>query len=191
VTEKWQPMTGYQEYRLRPDMTLRVDDALSPIYTSDAVLSMRMCNDLFERYIAAAWEYSPSSLLLVQRLSRARATERFDFFARFGLFAGRNWCVLSRRFCETLLYPISCDLAAMFADVLLADECFFQSVAQYFQASGKISVKWENLYYDDAQSHRINLPWIERLISGHKQPKLLARKTDHTITYEDLQRLLT
>ncbi len=190
VTEKWQPMESYREYHLRSDMTLRVDNALASIYAPDAVTSMRMCNDLYERYISSAWEYAPASLLTIQRLSRSQATERYDFFSRFGLFAGRNWCVLSRRFCNTMLNPISCELAAMFSDILLADECFFQSVAQFFLSSGKISVKWENLYYQDAQSLYIDLPWIESLMRRPKQPKLFARKIADTVTLADLNRVL-
>jgi hypothetical protein len=190
VIEAWEPSRRYIEYRLRPDMSLRVEDALQTIYTPAAITSFRLCQDVFERYLIGTWEFQPGGLLTVQRMTRARAQERLGFFSRYGLIAGRQWCVLGRSFCETLLGPQVLDVLPMFEDVLIPDECFFQTVAEHLATSGTLNVRWDNLYYADAQNTLIDVTGLERLVQKPVTGKLFARKAARSLTEEELDRIL-
>jgi hypothetical protein len=190
VTEVWEPIENYKEYRFRPDMSLWVEDALSHMYTTEAVTSLRLCQDLFERYLVAAQEFSPQGVLMIKRMSRDRAQERLSFFSRYGLIAGRQWCILGKQFCEIILSPKVCGLLHMFQDMVIPDECFFQTVAEHFAVTNLITVKWDNIYHADAQNSHIDVPTLEHLISMPGSRKLFARKGDRSVTNEILERLL-
>jgi hypothetical protein len=181
---------SYRTYRPRPDISLKIENELANIYTVDAVNSLRLCNDLYERFLVAAWEFPPQGTLVVRRMSRSRAIERLDFFSNYGLIAGRQWCVLGRRFCELLLSFESGDLFYMFDDVVIPDECFFQTVADHYALRGTITVRWDNIYHADAQNLRIDEAMLTKLIRGAGRQKLLARKGDISVNNETLERLL-
>jgi hypothetical protein len=171
-------------------MSLRVEEALQTIYTPSAIASFRLCQDVFERYIVGTWEFQPGGVLTVQRMIRTRAQERLGFFSRYGLIAGRQWCVLGRSFCETLLGPPVLDVLPMFDDVLIPDECFFQTVAGHLASSAALNVRWDNLYYADAQNALIDGAGLERLMRKPAPGKLFARKAARSLTEQVLNRIL-
>jgi hypothetical protein len=186
----WEPIQHYRSYQIRPDVTLRVDEALTDIYAPDMIASLRLCHELYQRYYVAAREFQPKGTLTIERITRARAKDRLGFFGRYGLVAGRQWCVLSRKFCDQLMEPTLTDVLSMFHDVVIPDECFFQTVAGQLEGIGEATVKWDNIYYADAQNMLINVPALTKLVSGPSPGKLLARKADSSITDQVLEDVL-
>jgi hypothetical protein len=93
----------YERFIIRGDTVIRREVALATQFPSSSINSLRLCNDLFERYLPAVAEAVAQHQLSIHRMTPGRAAERFAFFSRFGLYAGRQWCVLSRRFCDQVI----------------------------------------------------------------------------------------
>jgi hypothetical protein len=102
---------------------------------------------------SASGRYHVHRRLSLVRLTHARAEDRFRFLSEYGLYAGKQFFVASR-FAEMLVAPTTVDLYHIwFCDVLIPDECFFQTVAQHHEQLGQISVNWQNIFY--AEGYRV------------------------------------
>jgi hypothetical protein len=135
-------------YPVRPEMSVRVETALASIFRPKAVRSLRLCDSMHQRYSIGVWEDFTHQQLSLHRLTRQRAADRLKFFSEYGLWAGKQFCILSRRFSNTLLTPAVIDLYhEWFCDILIPDECFFQTVARHYELTGSISAKWQNIFY--------------------------------------------
>jgi hypothetical protein len=183
---------SYAWYPIRSDMRLRIETALDQIYTPPAIRSRRLCNEVFERYIVATSESFLLSYLSVHRLTEERLRERHAFFSRFGLYAGRQWCMCSRKLCDILVSEQVDDLFLQwFSDILIPDECFFQTVAQHFLKSEKIEVLWKNFYHNDAGNSSIGPPQLKELSVTRSPHELFVRRSVQQMDFETILRDLS
>lgn len=130
------------------------------------------------RFRLAVSENFAAPFLSLHRMTRARALDRAAFFARHPLIVGRQWCVCSRRFVDITLGDAAHDIFAdWFSDILIADECFFHSVAMAHWQRGTIRVRWENLYHSDGfLKKEIDADMYRQLIASRRRNEVLARK---------------
>ena len=168
----------YERFIIRGDTVIRREVALAEQFPSSSINSLRLCNDLFERYLPAVAENVAQRQLSIHRMTPGRAAERFAFFSRFGLYAGRQWCVLSRRFCELLLSDYVDDIFRdWFSDVLIPDECFFQTIASHYTKQDKIRSYWKSLYFNDAQNYMVWPTQVLEVAAKRAPHELFARKS--------------
>ena len=151
----------------------RREAALAEEFPPQNINSLRLCNDLFERYLVSVSENVAQRQLSIHRITPGRAAERSAFFSRFGLHAGRQWCVLSRRLCDLVLSDHVDDVFRdWFNDMLIPDECFFQTIVSHYAKSGHIRAFWKNLYLHDAQNTAV---WPKQL------PEIAATRAPHEL----------
>jgi hypothetical protein len=169
---------AYRQYPVRPEMTLRIEAVLNGLCPEDAVRSLRLTETLAARFaIAAAESHVGGATLVLRRMTAARRAEKTAFHARHALVAGRLWCLMSRRRAEICTGDAAIDLFnRWFHDIPMADECFFQSLAQSHAEAGRIVPHWQALYHEDAQVRAIGAAEYAALIAGRTPPELLARK---------------
>ena len=100
------------------------------------------------------------------------------------LVAGRMWVFSSRRFAEILTSDEVADVFSLgFRDIFIADECFFQSVAQAYAVNNSISVLWSSLYYRNADPLFINEEWYREVIRTARPGEIFARKSAYLKEY--------
>jgi hypothetical protein len=168
----------YERFTIRGTTTIRREAALAEEFPPQNINSLRLCNDLFERYLVGVSENVARRRLSIHRMTPGRAAERFAFFSSFGLHAGRQWCVLSRRLCDLLLSDYVDDVFRdWFNDMLIPDECFFQTVASHYAKSGHIRAFWKNLYLHDAQNTAVWPNQIPELAANRAPHELFVRKS--------------
>ena len=169
---------NYTIYPYRPDTHLRIDSDLSRICTAELIEKRLITTTLSERYCFAVTENFHTSNLSFCKLSKERATEREKFFGNFDLVAGRMWVFCSRRFAEVLTSDEVADIfSSGFRDIFIADECFFQSIAQAYARNNAINVMWASLYYRNADPLIINEEWYRGIIRAAQPGELFARKS--------------
>ena len=97
--------------------------------------------------------------------------------------------VTSRKFAEILASePSGHFFNEGFRDVLIADECFFQSVANYFQRRGQIDALWASTYFDDARVLRIDEALYKQIIAQRVDHQMFARKAASIIPFAEFFR---
>lgn len=168
----------YERFTIRGTTTIWREVALAEEFPPQNINSLRLCNDLFERYLVSVSENVVNLQLSIYRMTPGRATERFAFFSRFGLHAGRQWCVLSRRLCDLLLSDYVDDVFHdWFGDVLIPDECFFQTIASHYEKIGRIRAFWKNLYLHDAQNTAVWPNQLAKIAATRAPHELFVRKS--------------
>jgi hypothetical protein len=175
----------YDRFTIRGTTTIRRETALATQYPPQSINSLRLCTELYERYQVAVSENVTQRQLSIYRMTEGRAKERFAFFSKFGLHAGRQWCVLSQRFCDLLLTGYTDDVFRdWFTDMMIPDECFFQTMASHYAKAEQIKPFWKNLYLQDAQN---TLVWPKHLLevaAGREPHQVFARKSAAAADFE-------
>jgi hypothetical protein len=174
----------YERFAIRGTTTIRRETALAEMYPPQNIGSLRLCNDLFERYLVSVSEKVTQRQLSIHRMTPGRATERSAFFSRFGLHAGRQWCVLSRRLCDLLLSDYVDDIFRdWFSDMLIPDECFFQTIASHYAKGERIRAFWKNLYLHDAQNTAVWPKQILDIAATRAPHELFVRKSASQVDF--------
>ncbi|HEY1795568.1 MAG TPA: hypothetical protein VGG57_05560 [Stellaceae bacterium] len=169
---------SYRLFSFRLDTHLQVDVDLMAVCTEEKIENRRITTTLAERYSFSVVEDFYASTLIFNKLTPVRAREREKFFQRFELVAGRMWVMCSRKFCQILSSDETTAIFNQgFADIFIADECFFQTTAHAFEQKGKISVLWKSLFYDGANPTIIDdARYRDILASAAHSDELFARK---------------
>ena len=174
-------------YPYRPDVNIRVHSSLADIATKEIIYSGRITKTLRDRYSICVHENFCSSTLSLLPMTAHRARERADFFSKFELIAGRMWVFCSRRFAKILISDDSIDkFQHGFSDILIPDECFFQSMAEFFAKRGEMRVLWRNLLYKNGDPCLINENSYKSVLSAARQGEIFARKCANLKEYADL-----
>jgi hypothetical protein len=168
---------SYLYYPYREDTHLRIETSLAQICPEDLINNKRITKTLAERYYFYVTENFSNCTVSFHQLTPNRARERADFFERFSLITGRMWVCCSRRFAAILSGDEVSDwFWRGFYDIFIADECFFQSVAQNYAQRDAISVLWRSLYYDGANPIGIDDERYRILLAMPYKGELFARK---------------
>jgi hypothetical protein len=177
---------SYRNFRFREDTHLKIDTVLMDVCTEEKIENRRMTATLTERYCFSVTEDFSTSTLVFNKLTRQRARERERFFQKFELVAGRMWVFCSRKFCEILNSDETTEIFNQgFRDLFIADECFFQTMAQAFERRRKISVLWKSLFYDGANPAIIDEDRYKEILAlSAYSDELFARKNTGISDYE-------
>ena len=174
----------FVEHVFRPTSHIRVAAAIADLCTDTLVNNGRMTRTLSDRYSIAATEDFAARSLVLRPLSPGRASDRAAFFARFPFVAGRMWVFLSRRLTRRLTGLEAFDwFQDGFRDLLIPDECFFQSAAEYLSRRDEAHVRWTSLQYNNADPCVVDRHWYPRIIETAGANEIFARKAAGIVDY--------
>jgi hypothetical protein len=178
---------SFRCYRVRQEMVFKVEEPLTQLYPEDAIRSLTIARTMPNRYRAAISEGSQKDALILSRLTRTRAAEREKFWRSVGLIAGRLWIMVSRKLAEMLVSDQANDIFSEgFRDVLNTDECFFQSIASFYQSRGEVEPLWSGFYFDDARVFRIDRTAYSDMLRRKVGTHLFARKAVEHFRYDQI-----
>ncbi|MCW5695609.1 MAG: hypothetical protein KIS96_02620 [Bauldia sp.] len=176
-----EPFETY-EYRLvspRPGVNVMVAHEVAGKFTDPLIRELRLCNELFERYSVTCTDEIGTDRIYIYPLSPHVAALRDDFVARFGWLAGRMWVRLSRRAVESLLsLPISAFLNEVFATVLIADECLFQTAMLVLEktGSGPLEIAWTGYHFNDGTVIDVHPGNFRGILAARRPHDFFVRK---------------
>ena len=178
---------SFLTYSVRQEMAFKVEEPLTELYPEKAIRSLTLATTMPNRYRAAISEGHRKESLVLSRLTRNRAAERERFWRSTGLIAGRQWVITSRKLAEMLISERANDLFTEgFRDVLIADECFFQSVAHYYERSGKVEALWKGFHFEDARVSAISRTAYKDMLARKSDMEMFARKAVECFSYSQV-----
>jgi hypothetical protein len=175
----------YDIYNYRHDVRFRVSKELEETSPKELVSTGRLTRSVRDRYRISVQENFCTSTLTLAPLSPHRAQEREAFFENFELIAGRMWVFTSRYFAKMLISDEINDVFHRgFRDLLIPDECFFQSVAEFYSKNGCISAFWHNLHYKNANPIIVNSMTLPDILGNFGSGEIFARKVHDLKDYK-------
>jgi hypothetical protein len=177
----------FRTYRVRQEMVFKVEEALARLYPEEAIRNLTIARTMPNRYRAAVSEGNLKDALILSRLTRTRAIERERFWQSMGLVAGRLWIMASRKLAEMLVSDRVSDIFNEgFRDVLNTDECFFQSVANFYCNKGEIEPLWAGLHFDDAHVFRVDRQVYLDMLTRKSGIQMFGRKAVEHFCYDQI-----
>lgn len=73
-----------------------------------------------------------------------------------------------------------------FRDVLNTDECFFQSVANFYQSKGQIEPLWTGFHFDDARVFRVDRATYNDMLKRRSEMQMFGRKAVERFCYDQI-----
>jgi len=179
-------LASYRTYTVRREMSFKVEEPLAELYPEKAIRNLTIATTMPNRYRTAISESIEKNTLILSRPTRSRALERDKFLRSLGLIAGRQWILTGRKFAEIIVSVQSIQLFNEgFRDVLIADECFFQSMASFYQKKGEIEALWTSIYFEDAKVFHIDGVVFKAMLAKRSGLEMFGRKAAGHLAFEE------